>query len=181
MKGVIFNLLERAVTDEYGEDAWEQLLVEAGLDGAYTSVGTYPHEELLALVAAASGQLDVARDDLLRWFGRSAMPLLAERYAELFEAHTSLESFMLSLNDIIHPEVRKLFPGAYAPEFEFDTSAPGVISLGYQSHRNLCLFAEGLVQGAADRFGASVSISQSECTLRGGSRCVLVCEIGAAP
>lgn len=177
VKGIVFNLLEQAVTKEHGEDVWDTLLDDAGLTGAYTAVGSYPHEELHALVDAASKRLGVPGDDIVLWFGRESIPMLAERYPDFFSQHDSLESFLLSLNDIIHPEVRKLFPGAYAPEFEVETTTPGTLTLGYTSHRDLCLFAEGLVHGSALHFGKDVEVTQSECARRGDARCVIVCKL----
>lgn len=175
MKGVIFNLLEQVVSDEYGEQTWEALLEGTKLDGAYTAVGSYPDEDLSALVGAASAALNIPADDLIRWFGRNAMPLLAGRYPQFFEPHATTRAFLLTLNEIIHPEVRKLFPGAYAPSFTFDDTQGNALALGYVSHRNLCPFAEGLVEGAADHFGETVTITQSECQKRGDAQCVLVC------
>jgi hypothetical protein len=70
--------------------------------------------------------------------------------------------------------VRKLFPGAYAPSFEYEDLPTGSFALGYYSHRNLCSFAEGLIEGSADYFGESVEIEQSVCSKHGGDRCVLV-------
>jgi hypothetical protein len=52
MKGVIFQLLEKAVVDEHGADAWDELLADAEVEGVYTSLGNYPDAELIALVAA---------------------------------------------------------------------------------------------------------------------------------
>src|SRR5690348_13967944 len=112
MKGIVFNLLEQIVTAEHGDETWEALLDASGLDGAYTSLGSYPDEDLFALVGAASAALDTPADAVVRWFGRSAMPLFAERYPQLFAEHAGTRSFVLTLNDIIHPEVRKLYPGA---------------------------------------------------------------------
>ena len=54
MKGIIFNVTEKAVTELLGEDAWDDLLDDAGLDGDYTALGTYADEDLLALVSAAA-------------------------------------------------------------------------------------------------------------------------------
>ena len=34
MKGVIFNLLEEAVVDQFGDDSWDDLLDAAELEGA---------------------------------------------------------------------------------------------------------------------------------------------------
>lgn len=174
MKGVIFNLLEQVVAREHGEDTWDALLDATGLEGAYTAVGSYPDEDLVALVGAASSALGQPVDDLVRWFGRTCLPLLAERYPQFFEGHTGTRTFLLTLNDVIHPEVRKLFPGAYAPSFEFDTSREDVLGLSYHSHRNLCSLAEGLIEGAAGHFGEDATIEQALCTKRGDDRCLLV-------
>ena len=171
MKGIIFNLLEQVVTREHGEATWDALLDAAGLDGSYTAVGSYPDEQLLALVGAATAALNISADDLVRWFGRSSLPLLAERYPAFFAPHTDTRSFLLTLNEVIHPEVRKLFPGAYAPSFAFDTSVDQGLSLSYFSHRNLCSFAEGLIEGSADHFGETVTIEQSSCSKRGDAQC----------
>ena len=175
MKGIVFNLLEQVITDEIGEDAWDEILDSAGSEGAYTAVGTYEHDELHRLIDATAGKTGKSSDDVVRWFGRRATPLLAGLYPSFFEPHASALPFLLTLNDVIHPEVRKLFPGAYAPEFEFERVGDNVLELGYVSFRDLCTFAEGLVEGAADHFGETVGISQSKCTRRGDDRCVLVC------
>jgi hypothetical protein len=56
----VFNMLERIVTREYGEDTWDDLLDASGLDGAYTSLGSYDDADLGKLVSAASAELRVA-------------------------------------------------------------------------------------------------------------------------
>ena len=173
MKGIVFNLLETVVSAEHGEDTWDALLDATGLTGAYTAVGTYPDEHLSNLVSVAAQTLGKSTEEVERWFGRSAFPLLAERYSGFFEGHESSRSFMLTLNEVIHPEVRKLFPGAYAPSFEFDDSVPDELGLTYHSNRGLCAFAEGLVEGAADHFGENVTIEHERCGKRGDPDCTL--------
>lgn len=172
MKGVVFNLLEQLVARDFGEDTWDALLDASALDGAYTSLGSYPDEDFVKLVSAASVALVMPADDVVSWFGRNAVPLFAGYYPQLFEPHHSTRSFVLTLNDIIHPEVRKLYPGADVPEFEFD-SRDGILVMGYRSPRKLCSFAEGLLLGAADHFGERLTIAQPLCMKRGDDRCVL--------
>ena len=79
----------------------------------------------------------------------------------------------MTLNAIIHPEVRKLYPGADVPEFSFDASTEDLLVMGYRSRRRLCGFAEGLLEGAGDHYGESVRIAQPRCMLRGDDSCVL--------
>ena len=172
MKGIVFNLLEEVIRRDRGDDAWDDLLAAAEVDGAFTSLGSYPDSELERLVECAAVTYDRSPDEVLRWFGRRAMILLAERYPEFFERSTSTRAFLFTLNDIIHPEVRKLYPGAAVPTFDFETVGADVLRMGYQSARHLCALAEGFIEGAADWYQEDADVSQSECVRRGDARCV---------
>jgi hypothetical protein len=175
MKGIMFNLLEEVVVHERGAAAWDDILDAAAAGGAYTSLGSYPDEELFRLLAAATPARN-APGTGVRWFGRSAMPLLARRYPGFFSEHRSTRSFLLTLNRIIHTEVRKIYPGADVPDFDFEgLSADDQLILGYHSKRKLCGLAEGLIEGAADHYAERVSIRQTLCMLRGDEKCVLEC------
>jgi hypothetical protein len=172
MKGIVFNLFEEVVRREYGEDTWETLLEAAHLDGTYTSLGNYSDEDFRKLVAAASSALEIPADHVVRWFGRNALPLLAQRYPEFFTRHDSTRPFLLTLNDIIHPEVRKLYPEADVPVFGYDTSARDVLVMEYRSARKLCTFAEGMIEGAAAYYREEVAFEQPRCMNRGDDQCV---------
>jgi predicted hydrocarbon binding protein len=171
VKGIIFNLLQDVVTREYGEETWEDLLDESGASGAYTSVGSYPDAEAEALVEAAARKLDTTRAEVLRWFGREAMPLLAKHYPDFFDAHSSARPFVLGVNTIIHAEVRKLYAGADCPHFRIREDAEGVLSMGYASARRLCALAQGFVEGAAAHYGEAVDFQHARCVEHGDGHC----------
>jgi len=173
MKGVVFNLLEAVVRRDYGEDTWEAILEAADADGAYVPLGNYPDDEMMRLVGAASAALKIPADDVVRWFGRNALPLLAQKHPHFFKPHKSTRPFLLTLNDVIHSEVRKLYPGADVPVFTYDTSSSDVLLMHYRSPRKLCSLAEGFIEGAAAHFDEVVSLDQPECMKRGDDRCVL--------
>ena len=173
MKGVVFNMLEELVTRDHGEETWDDLLDEAGLEGAYTSLGSYDDADLMKLVGAASVALDAPADDIVRWFGREALPAFAVRYPDFFTPHHSARSFLLTVNKIIHPQVRNLYPGADVPEFDFEDEPGNPLRMGYRSKRRLCAFAEGLIEGSATHYGQSVVIEQPECMKQGDERCLL--------
>jgi hypothetical protein len=179
MKGIIFNLLEEVVILRHGEAAWDGLLDKAGLDGAYTSLGSYPDSEIEALVAAAATALNLSPGECLRWFGREAMPLLAVRYPAFFEGYRTTLPFILSVNSIIHPEVRKIHPGALCPVFRFEQAADGALRLGYKSPRQLCALAEGFIEGAGDHFGETALVEHLRCTAKGDPECLLSIRIEA--
>lgn len=172
MKGIVFNLLEEVVCAEHSERSWDTLLDAAGVDGAYTSLGSYPDEDLFKLVSAAAKILNQSPDAVVQWFAREALPLMATKYREFFSPHTSTRSFLLTLNDVIHPEVRKLYPGANVPTFDYDTSSPDVLVMIYSSPRRLCSFAQGLIEGAAAYYGETLRFEQPACMKRGDPKCL---------
>lgn len=173
MKGIIFNLLEDAVTAEHGAEAWPDLVDAAGVGGVYTSLGSYPDSEVLALVETAAAVLGQSSADVLRWFGRRAIPLLAIRFPQLFAGYPHARSFVSSVNTIIHPEVRKLYSGAGCPHFHFNDRDDGALAIAYHSPRKLCMLAEGLILGATDHFGESVAIDHLACMADGHPLCRL--------
>jgi heme-NO-binding protein len=180
VKGVVFNLLEEVVIEHRGEAAWDELLDTTGLAGAYTSLGNYPDEDMAKLLSAAAGALGMPPEDTQRWFGREAMPLLARRYPAFFEGHKSTQSFVLSINNIIHPEVRKLYAGAHCPYFHFKRMEDGTLNMIYDSPRKLCALVYGFLEGAGDQFGETISVEHRSCMHKGDRACMLSIRYGAA-
>ncbi len=173
MKGVVFNLLEEAVARTFGPEAWDDIVDEANVSGAYTSLGNYSDSEIGELVAAAATKLDLSKAEVLRWFGESAMPILKERYGALFDGHPSSRNFILSVNSIIHPEVRKLYAGAACPYFHFKEGDDGAVLMSYQSSRKMCDLAHGFVKGASKLFCEEVDIVHHSCMNHGDDRCLM--------
>jgi hypothetical protein len=172
MKGVVFNLLEEVVTAHHGADAWDMLLDHADVAGAYTSLGSYPDVHMHKLVMAASSALSITPNEVLRWFGHEAMPLLAQRYPLFFSAHASTRPFLESLNSIIHPEVRKIYPGADVPVFDFQDGDDGALLMGYSSARKLCALAQGFAEGAATHYGEQLAFRHLACMQHGDDKCL---------
>src|SRR5207247_7072 len=80
-----------------------------------------------------------------------AIPLLAVQFPDFFSGHDSTKAFVLTLNDVIHTEVRKIYPDAVVPVFDFSTTDNGGLALDYRSPRTLGPLAAGSTGGAAAR------------------------------
>lgn len=180
MKGIVLNLLEETIRRHHSEAAWEAVLDAAHADGAYTSLGNYSDEEFHTLVAAAARVTARDPETFLRWFGEQAVEPLALIYPRLF-AQSSTRAFLLTLNSMIHPEVRKLYPGSDVPHFDYLPAAGNALVMRYVSKRRLCAFAEGLIAGAARHFGERASIAQQECMLRGDDGCLFSVTFAGEP
>jgi len=178
--GIIFNLLEEAVTRRFGAGAWSAMLATIDV-GGYLPFDRYPDDELFRLLAVLPVAPDMDVEERLRWFGRAAVPLLADRYPLIFAPHQSAESFLLTLNAILHPGGAPADVEAGPLDLEvLEVDPPGGLVLGYRSARRLCALAEGFVTGTADYFGEQVLIQQPRCMLHGEERCALVCTFAPA-
>lgn len=167
MKGVIFNATQEAVIELFDEDTWDDLLDAAGVDGVYSSVGTYEDADLLAIVGAAVETTGMSTDDVLIAVGRKALPYLADRVPSLIgECTTSFEMLGL-IHDVIHVEVMKLYDDAQPPQFSYSDLPNGGMRMGYRSPRMLDALAEGLIHGVGDRFGETLDVVRHPATSDG--------------
>jgi hypothetical protein len=170
MKGVLFNIIEEVVVAKLGPGPWDELLTTTGLPGIYTSLGSYPDAELYQLVAACADLAETNQSDLLHMIGEESIALLFDRYPKFFHDAPHARAFILSLNTIIHPEVRKLYAGAACPHFNF-VEAENTITMGYNSPRQLCHLAHGFILGLARHYGETIEVHQPTCMHDGAPMC----------
>ncbi len=155
MKGAIFKLFEDFVTTAHGPDAFDDLLdiTELQTVGPIVGPGTYPAEDLLALVGSAVTAYEQPVDDLLRAFGRHAFPALARSIPELMVGLDDPHTFLMSLESVIHTEVRKLDHEANPARFAATEVASDELLLGYESGFGLFPLVEGFLDGLGDWYG----------------------------
>jgi len=173
MKGVIFNAVQDSVERVLGPDAWDETLDRAEVHGAFTSLGNYPDADLVAIIGALPEATGDTIPDRLRWVGINAVPFLVSAFPDFF-AGADLRAFLPALNHMIHPEVRKLYPGATPPDFEIGEGPSDTLTLRYDSERRLCWLAEGFTLGVAAHLGESIRIEQTSCMHDNADHCDLL-------
>ena len=171
MKGIVMNILAEMVETQLGLEEWNAVLDEADESGIYTSTALYDDVRLLKLVGVISTRNDIPANDLVFAFGQYMFPAFYHRYPELIDGHANMLDFLESLDGVIHVEVVKLYPGAITPGFEPDRRSSKVLHLKYESDRNLCRLAEGLIDGAAKHFDHNYTLVHEPCAHRGADHC----------
>lgn len=178
MKGIVFTEFLDMVEQRYSLDMVDALLdaVQPVCGGAYTAVGTYPHEDMVALVLALSQRVDVPPAQLLQAFGEHLAGRFVRLYPQFFAQTQDTLEFLAGVEDVIHVEVRKLYPDAELPRFQVEAREPGRLVLRYLSSRHLEDFAEGLMRGCAHHFGQSLQIQRQPAPGSAGvQRFILTC------
>jgi len=179
MKGIVFNIFNDLVTDSFGWETWDQLIEQTTPESnaVYTSAEVYPDSELLAYVAALSKITGAEAPDLVRAFGKYMMHKFKKMHPEFLEGQ-SAKSFLASVHDVIHVEVRKLHENTILPKFEYEDESSETLTMIYTSDRKLCHLAEGLVQGVSEVFDQPIEMAQPQCMHDGAHSCRLELRFG---
>lgn len=164
MKGMVFTELLAMADDAFGEAAVDEVIAATDLptQGAYTAVGFYPAEELLALVKGFSAHSGISPHELQRRFGHWMMNVFRDRYPGMFAARGGGLDMLSSIEDDIHVEVRKLYPDANLPSFETRRLGPDALDLTYRSRRPMADFCQGLIEACLAHFGETGTIARTD-------------------
>ncbi|WOO42013.1 heme NO-binding domain-containing protein [Rubellicoccus peritrichatus] len=165
MKGMVFTEFLEMVEERFGIDMVDDLIERADLpvsQGAYTAVGTYPHEEMVSLVTELHKATEVSVSDLLKTYGEHLFQRFVVGYPVFFENLDSSLAFLENIHDYIHVEVRKLYPDAELPEFRTTRVAENELHMHYISERHMEDFAEGLILGCFKHFEEDGSIQSDK-------------------
>ena len=181
MKGIVFTLFNELIEDQFGIEMWDSLIDQTQPEsgGIYTSVDTYPDEELFSYVQHLAQVTGTSVPELVKAFGKHMMTKFAEMHPEFFEDHDA-KSFLKSVHDVIHVEVKKLHPDVLLPNFEYEDTSPDSLVMHYYSPRKLCHLAEGLIEGAAEHYETRIELDHKTCVHNGADHCTLALTFGAA-
>ena len=164
MKGIVFTEFLEMVEQRFGLEMVDCIIDAAALDndGAYTAVGTYPCRELLQLVGALAAATATPAPKLVRAFGHHLFGRFREAYPALFPGVDSAFSFLRAVERHIHVEVRKLYPDAELPSFDYETPNDGTLVMLYRSQHPFADLAEGLISGCIEHFAAPIDVARED-------------------
>ncbi len=161
MKGIVFTEFMEMVEGAFSADVLDDIIEAADLPngGAYTSVGTYDHGELVRMVVALSEKTHVPVPDLVATFGRYMFGRFHALYPGFFAGVPNALTFLSGIEDIIHAEVIKLYPDAQLPKFQCRRVGDGLEML-YLSPRHFEDLALGLIEGAVAHWGGGLNVAR---------------------
>jgi len=169
VKGIVFTEFLEMTEERFSLGVVDQILRNAApaSGGQYTSVGTYPPSELVAMLGELSTHTGIDASALLKQFGAHLLRRFVQGYPQFFaDAKTSFE-LLASVEDVIHVEVKKLYPDAELPSIVCEAQGKDGMLITYKSPRRLADLAEGLITACAEHYGDRVALRRDD--LSGGS------------
>ncbi|MEW6765309.1 MAG: heme NO-binding domain-containing protein [Pseudomonadota bacterium] len=172
MKGIVFSEFIEMVEARFSPEIADRIIEAADLPsgGAYTAVGTYDHEEMLALITALAHETGVPVGDLVREYGRHLFHRFVELYPAFFEGVPTVFDFLDSIENHVHLEVRKLYDDVELPTFDTPERASDRMVMIYESRRPFAALAEGLILGCIEHYGETIQLSQHDLSEPGLTR-----------
>lgn len=161
MKGVVFTEFIEFIEDQYGFDTVDTMIEKSGLEAVYTQAGNYPFEEMVALLVALSGEVNLSVNELLEAYGEHLFSILIKLYPHVIQFKSSFD-IISHVDNIIHPEVQKLYPDAELPTFNVKAQDEKRLVLEYKSKKSLQHLAKGLILGAAKHYGENITVTLYE-------------------
>jgi len=173
MYGLVTQALQDLVCSRFGEDTWETIKRNAGVDiDVFVSMEAYPDDVTYKLVGAASEVLGLSAEEVLKAFGEYWVSYTAkEGYGEILRmAGDTLPAFLQNL-DNLHTRVGLIFPHLKPPSFWCTDMREDSLRLHYRpgldSRGGLEPFVIGLVNGLAVRFKTKIDINQTASRSQG--------------
>lgn len=163
MKGIIFTEFMDLVEEKFGLEELDNVLLEAGDSGVYTAVGSYDHRDLVKLIVQLSKRTGISPEDLQRVFGQSVFHNLYNTLPDnssLQGCKTTFQ-FIKLVEDYIHIEVKKLYPEANPPKFDFLSESETEMTFDYMSARCMSHVCLGLIEGCSEFFNEKVNMTMN--------------------
>jgi hypothetical protein len=176
MKGIIFVVWEKYLGERFGSTFLKNYrdMIGETVETLPVTNRTYPDQQLVAGLSAASRLAVLSVDRLLVEYGRY---FLINGLVEYLCGYLLAQSWcgydlLLQMRDA-HAQMRRTPDGVMPPLFEYEVLSDdhNHMILTYDSKRQLCSLLEGCIYGAAERFGERAYVYQHSCLKKGDPVC----------
>lgn len=172
MHGAILYSFGQYVRQHHGEDVWQDLLRDSRYrNEAFVPTGTYPDEEMVALIARLAQRSGRSAMAIQEELGEFLVPGLVTMYGAFISPQWRALDMIEHTEETIHKVVRMRDRAAQPPELVCRRVAPDRLTLIYGSQRRMCAVARGIIAGVGKHYGEALEIEETRCMLRGDARC----------
>ncbi len=162
MKGSIVNCLEEMITEKYGKEKWQQILKISNCNQTiFMATSDVDDKLVMSLIDSTCKALGISLQQAFDAFGEYFIcNFTAKKYSGYYEHFSSAKSFLLSLEEIIHFDVRKNIRNATPPKFEYKRIDEKTLIMKYISKRNLIDLAISLIKGVGKYYKEDLKVKK---------------------
>jgi hypothetical protein len=160
MKGIVFTEFLDMVEQEFGLKTLDKIITASQLESnaVYTSVGTYDFFEMQKLIKNLSTETNIPVNDLIYTYGKFFFQVLTKHHRDIFSLYNSPIEMLASIENHIHVQVRKIYPGAELPTFKIIDQKENSLEMIYFSERSMYMFAKALMEKTFEHYHKNCNI-----------------------
>jgi guanylate cyclase len=186
MYGLLLESINVQITEKYGKEVWQQILVEADLTNYVFVTHKLYSEDLLfkladGVIKVIGEEEDMTLDDVMRLFGVGFVKFFNHYgYDPIIRVSgRHLRDFLIGI-DNLHEHIRFGYPKMQSPTFYCDEETSSGLNLHYLSRRKGYMFyVIGQVEEIARKFYSTYDINiKILSNEREGSQCHIVYRLG---
>lgn len=176
MHGLIFVTWEKYLAERFGASFLNEYRTAIGETPANAPLASrvYDDATLLVGVGVVGNLTRLPASTLLREYGRYFIinGLTSHLCAYLLQQVNSGRDLLLMMRKA-HAQMRRTPDSLTPPIFGYEVLAtdPKGLTLIYDSERHLCSVLHGAIEGAAERYGEKVQITEITCMNNGAAAC----------
>jgi hypothetical protein len=159
MKGMFFTTFMELVEEEYGLKTAELVALRGKSlsKGLYATAGNYDFHELARMMKALCESQNLAEREFLNTYAHKLMNMFVMKYIGFF-AGKKLFTFLNSLEEQVHGEVRHSYPESELPRFIVHQEGDRELVMEYRSEKPFADLAECLLIAAIEHFKEKVEM-----------------------
>ncbi|MEY4669728.1 MAG: hypothetical protein RL518_2427 [Pseudomonadota bacterium] len=162
MYGLINEGIRELVTRLAGAEAWEAISLEAGVEPeGFEPLCPYDDTLTFKLVKLTAEKLQLSQEEVLTRYGHYWITYTAESgYGDLMRLFgPDLRTCVANLNRM-HAHMGSMMPALTPPRFTVETPSEDQMLVHYYSQRTgLAPMVTGLLQGLAEKYGDTISVT----------------------
>ena len=154
MKGMVINSFLDFIEEKHGIGVLNELVKE---NSPLYDKDTYSDSMFMSHFTGSMKLLNVTSENMQYDFGEYFFKFLTQKYASYFNK-SDVRSFLIYLDQYIHPEVMNNMEGAITPRFILEDHDNG-FTLKYESERQMYHFALSLLKELLKFYNSNMTVT----------------------
>lgn len=162
MKGIIAMCVAELVSKKFGQDKWEEILLDSGLKKKtrFLAFEDVDEEVFMNVIRSIKKILHLSLPEIGDAFGDYWINEFAPRiYPAYYIGITSARDFLLKMDEV-HLDTTKDIPNAHPPRFEYTWKDKNTLIMTYKSSRGLIDIMVGLIKGVGKHYKENLEVKK---------------------
>lgn len=154
MNGLLFREFLRFIEQLTSYETVDRIIQNSHIcsDGAYTTIGTYPPQELFCLVKAFSDDSMQKENSIIQAFGQYMFAVYLMKYPSFFANKSSTYDFLTHIEKHVQKCIKAFYHGMILPSMQCNIILNHSKLITYHASPHFADFTAGIIDAAIHHF-----------------------------